>query len=224
MILALPADGPCLSAAAAGSLGSTGNAFPSEPSMLTRVDTEVAFDWLGGAGGFKGGQGFPVTPTKRDGVSARWTGFLKVPIGEARLTLEANDGARLYIDGKLVVAAENGAPPQVLERRAAATAAFEEGPLPTPCRDARPIGRAAVSPLLAERPHTAPAFPFLPQRGAHQRPLSTGPSGAGYRHLDRNQRRQGWDCARGPWVFPTGHREARPLPGRPPAFKFQRPS
>jgi hypothetical protein len=132
VILALPADGPSSFHGGGGGLIGEyfSNAFLSEPSMLTRVDTEVAFDWLGGAGGFKGGQGFPVTPTKRDGVSARWTGFLKVPIGEAyTFTLEANDGARLYIDGKLVVAAENGGTTTSTRAARSGTVAFEAGVL-----------------------------------------------------------------------------------------------
>lgn len=63
--------------------------FFGKPAM-TRVDTTISFSW-------------PtfVTSTGQDDVSARWTGWLKVPFSE-NFTFEAtvNDAARLVVDGE----------------------------------------------------------------------------------------------------------------------------
>ena len=109
VMLAVPFDGP--SSFHGGGGGLTGeyfnNAFLEPPAIITRVDPAVNFDWLGSGGGGAAAAALPVTPMKTDGVSVRWTGLLKVPIAEEyTFTLDANDGARLYIDEALVVVTE----------------------------------------------------------------------------------------------------------------------
>lgn len=64
-----------------------------EPVMV-REDAEVNFDW--GAG--SPGEGVPP-----DGFSARWTREVWVAGGTYRVFLEVDDGARLWIDGQLLI-------------------------------------------------------------------------------------------------------------------------
>ena len=61
---------------------------------LTRVDPEVNFDW---------GESSPATGIPVDDFSARWTGKL-VPnmTGKYRFGAIADDGVRIYLDGKLI--------------------------------------------------------------------------------------------------------------------------
>ncbi|HHV56056.1 MAG TPA: hypothetical protein GXX55_11530 [Firmicutes bacterium] len=62
---------------------------------LTRIDREVNFDW--GAGG--PGQGIG-----SDNFSVRWTGKVIAPVtGEYEFGTTSDDGARLWVDGKLVI-------------------------------------------------------------------------------------------------------------------------
>ena len=62
--------------------------------VLTRVDREVDFDW---------GMTNPVPGVPADDFSARWTGKL-VPsmTGKYRFGATADDGVRVYLDGKLI--------------------------------------------------------------------------------------------------------------------------
>lgn len=110
VMLALPADG--FSSFHGGGGGLTGtyfnNAFLSEPAFVTQIDDGINFDWLGNAGGYANAANHPMAGLKADGISARWTGFIKAPIGEVyTFTLQANDGGRLYIDDELVIVTEN---------------------------------------------------------------------------------------------------------------------
>jgi beta-glucosidase len=61
---------------------------------LTRVDPEVSFDW---------GVGSPAAEIPVDNFSARWTGKLVAPVsGTYALGATADDGVRVYLDGKLI--------------------------------------------------------------------------------------------------------------------------
>ncbi len=61
---------------------------------LIRVDSEIAFDW---------GVGSPAPEIPTDNFSARWTGKLVAPVsGTYALGATADDGVRVYLDGKLV--------------------------------------------------------------------------------------------------------------------------
>ena len=65
-----------------------------EPAV-TRIDPQVNFDWGGGS---------PDSAIPGDNFSARWTGKMTVPVtGKYALGLSADDGFRLYIDGKLFI-------------------------------------------------------------------------------------------------------------------------
>ncbi len=62
---------------------------------VTRVDAGVNFDWGGGA---------PAAGLPIDHWSVRWTGRLRVPAtGDYDLATNADDGTRLWIDGRLVI-------------------------------------------------------------------------------------------------------------------------
>lgn len=74
---------------------------------LTRVDAQIGYRWDRGSptdnlmarGEAHGGQSVPA-----DGFSIRWSGQLLPPVsGEYRIEAAANDGFRLYIDGKRVL-------------------------------------------------------------------------------------------------------------------------
>ena len=62
---------------------------------FTRIDPKVDFDW---------GSGSPAVGFPTDNFSVRWTGKLVVPktIDSCVLTVTSDDGARLYVDGKMV--------------------------------------------------------------------------------------------------------------------------
>jgi beta-glucosidase len=65
-----------------------------EPA-LARVDEAVDFDW---------GDGPPAEGVGKDGFSVRWTGRLRVPrTGEYDLAVRSDDGARLWVDGGIVI-------------------------------------------------------------------------------------------------------------------------
>ncbi|HSD18035.1 MAG TPA: glycoside hydrolase family 3 C-terminal domain-containing protein [Thermomonas sp.] len=83
------------------------NADLSGPPALVRVDAQVGFGWDRGSptdnlmarGEVAGDQALP-----NDGFSIRWSGQLLPPVsGRYRLEAAANDGMRLYLDGKLLV-------------------------------------------------------------------------------------------------------------------------
>ena len=71
------------------------NANLSGSPVATRVDKTVNFNW----GGNPGINGVPA-----DNFSVRWQGYLVAPRrGTYTLTIHADDGARLYLDGKLLI-------------------------------------------------------------------------------------------------------------------------
>ena len=63
--------------------------------VLTRTDEQVNFDWS---------RGRPAPQVNEDGFSVRWTGKLAPPeSGTYQLGAMVDDGARVYLDGKLLV-------------------------------------------------------------------------------------------------------------------------
>jgi beta-glucosidase len=65
------------------------------PPRLVRADARLDFAWTLGS---------PAEGIGRDGFSVRWTGKLTVPRGRVRrLGVEANDGYRLWVDGRLAL-------------------------------------------------------------------------------------------------------------------------
>lgn len=67
--------------------------FLGQPALV-RSEGEISFDWGLGSPG----EGIPV-----DNFSARWTGQQWMTAGTYRYFLMADDGARLYIDGQMVI-------------------------------------------------------------------------------------------------------------------------
>jgi beta-glucosidase len=64
------------------------------PPVVTRIDREVNFDW---------GMQNPATGIPADDFSARWTGKLTpATTGKYRFGAIADDGVRVYLDGKLI--------------------------------------------------------------------------------------------------------------------------
>lgn len=79
-----------------GLLGTYGTASDglAAPRMV-RIDPTVAFSW---------GAGAPTRAVPADDVDVRWTGSLRSPAtGRYTLTVTADDGARLWVDGALVL-------------------------------------------------------------------------------------------------------------------------
>jgi hypothetical protein len=66
-----------------------------ERRLLTRIDPLLNFDWQGNA---------PEPEVPPIFFGARWTGWIKVPTaGVYRINLHHDDGARLWIDGRLIL-------------------------------------------------------------------------------------------------------------------------
>lgn len=62
--------------------------------IMTRIDRYINFNW---------GTEL-ITPTAKDYVSVRWTGFVQPPYsGAYTFEAEVEDGARLYIDNHLII-------------------------------------------------------------------------------------------------------------------------
>ena len=101
--------GPGVAVAAAPARGLLAEYYASADlsgTPVRRTDPQVSFDWLDGA---------PLDGVPADGFSVRWQGQLDVPAaGRYRFTLDADDGARLYIGSTLVVDAWAGEGPQRL--------------------------------------------------------------------------------------------------------------
>ena len=64
--------------------------------VLVREDAEIDFDW---------GLGSPAPEIEVDGFSVRWKRTADVPPGLYRFTVTCDDGARLWVDGRLVISA-----------------------------------------------------------------------------------------------------------------------
>jgi len=71
------------------------------PPVLTRLDPTLAFDWGTGSPG----QGVP-----SDNFSARWAREIWVSAGSYKLYLQVDDGARVWVDGLLVIDAWSADP------------------------------------------------------------------------------------------------------------------
>jgi beta-glucosidase len=74
--------------------------------VLVRTDEQVNFDWS---------RGRPAPPVNEDNFSVRWTGKFTPPeTGTYQLGATADDGVRLYLDGRLLVDAwDNNQPSQI---------------------------------------------------------------------------------------------------------------
>lgn len=62
--------------------------------VLTRTDSAVNFNW---------GSGRPALQVPTDRFSARWTGSFNFVGGNRTFTVTADDGVRLYVDGRLIL-------------------------------------------------------------------------------------------------------------------------
>ncbi len=62
--------------------------------VLTQNEDKIDYDW---------GTGRPAAGVSKDGFSARWTRTVTFSAGTYRFTMSSDDGARLYIDNKLVL-------------------------------------------------------------------------------------------------------------------------
>ncbi|WP_374014149.1 glycoside hydrolase family 3 C-terminal domain-containing protein [Pseudoxanthomonas koreensis] len=75
--------------------------------VLVRVDAQIGFRWDRGSPTdnlMARGEAGPGQAVPNDGFSIRWTGQLLPPVtGRYRIETAANDGFRLYLDGKLVL-------------------------------------------------------------------------------------------------------------------------
>jgi len=75
--------------------------------VLVRVDSQIAFRWDRGSPTdnlMARGEAGPDNAVPNDGFSIRWSGQLLPPVsGRYRIEAAANDGMRLYVDGKLVL-------------------------------------------------------------------------------------------------------------------------
>lgn len=63
-------------------------------AILTRNDADLNFDW---------GSGSPDSLISNDHFSARWTRALDLSTGMYRFTVTADDGIRVFLDGKLII-------------------------------------------------------------------------------------------------------------------------
>ena len=66
----------------------------AEPAALSRIDTEINFDW---------GLGSPGAGIPGDDFSARWIGDVFLPAGTYAYTVAVDDGCHVWVDGQLVV-------------------------------------------------------------------------------------------------------------------------
>jgi hypothetical protein len=66
----------------------------SNQPTFTRQDTDIAFHW---------GMDSPHPRLAADNFSIRWTADLSFQGGRYRFTSETNDGARVYVDGNLII-------------------------------------------------------------------------------------------------------------------------
>ncbi|PAP77125.1 ThuA domain-containing protein [Rubrivirga marina] len=110
---------------------------------VTRTDPQVSFDW---------GTDAPIEGLPTNGFSVRWRGLLSVPAdGRYRFTTATDDGARLWVDGVLVVDAweDTGL------RRASGSATLPAGDVPIRL-EYRDDSRLAEAALL----WTGPNVPF----------------------------------------------------------------
>jgi hypothetical protein len=69
---------------------------------VTRTDASIDFDW---------GNGSPAPAIPADQFSARWTRVASFDGGRYRFTVRVDDGARLFVDGALVIDAWKDEPP-----------------------------------------------------------------------------------------------------------------
>lgn len=70
------------------------NATQSGNPVLTRNDVQIAFNW---------GTGSPAAGLPADNFSARWTRTLNFEAGVYRFNVEVDDGARVWLDGNLIL-------------------------------------------------------------------------------------------------------------------------
>ena len=78
------------------------------PAVTVRTDARINFNW---------GRYNPTPELTGNNFSVRWTGKLKAPqSGNYRLGFTADDGARLYVDGKLLVDAWASNPNKTVTR------------------------------------------------------------------------------------------------------------
>ncbi len=78
------------------------NASLSGDPKLVRQDSNIAFDFLGGA---------PDATIPVDNFSVRWTTSLTLDAGDYDFFVYADDGVRVYVDGALVIDAWQNQPP-----------------------------------------------------------------------------------------------------------------
>ena len=64
--------------------------------ILVRNDTAINFDW---------GNGAPDGRVQADNFSVRWTGTPQLASGNYRVIVRVDDGARVYVNGQIVIAA-----------------------------------------------------------------------------------------------------------------------
>lgn len=77
------------------------NRFLQGQPEATRIDETIDFWWWAGSS--------PIDGLEDDDFSIRWTGLLRVPeSGLYRIGLQADDGFRLYLDGRLLIDAWGG--------------------------------------------------------------------------------------------------------------------
>ncbi|GAB3786441.1 hypothetical protein GCM10028818_49850 [Spirosoma horti] len=82
------------------------NASLTAPSVLTRTDATVDFDW---------GTGSPASGTiNTDNFSVRWTGQVEAPVsGAYTFSTNADDGVRLWVNGTQIINDWNAHPPVI---------------------------------------------------------------------------------------------------------------